>query len=93
MERTVGIEGRACSMCEAHINEAVRNAFRVKKVTSPHTKKQTEILAEMDIPEQSGLCDPTFAVSFEFCGRCHSLCGAWINADHHKKGGSGCLSV
>ncbi len=49
---TVGIEGMACGMCEAHINEAVRNAFRVKKVTSSHTKKQTVILAERDIPEQ-----------------------------------------
>ena len=43
---TVGIEGMACGMCEAHINEAVRNAFQVKKVTSSHTKKQTVILAE-----------------------------------------------
>lgn len=49
---TLGIEGMACGMCEAHINEAVRNAFRVKKVTSSHTKKQTVILAEQDIPEQ-----------------------------------------
>lgn len=49
---TVGIEGMACGMCEAHINDAVRNAFRVKKVTSSHTKKQTVILAEQDIPEQ-----------------------------------------
>lgn len=52
MRITVGIEGMACGMCEAHINEAVRNAFRVKKVTSSHTKKQTVILAEEDIPEQ-----------------------------------------
>lgn len=49
---TVGIEGMACGMCEAHINEAVRNSFRVKKVTSSHAKKQTVILAEQDIPEQ-----------------------------------------
>ena len=49
---TVGIEGMACGMCEAHINEAVRNAFQVKKVTSSHTKKQTVIFAEKDIPEQ-----------------------------------------
>ena len=42
---TVGIEGMACGMCEAHINEAVRNAFQVKKVTSSHTKKQTVIIA------------------------------------------------
>ena len=48
---TLGIEGMACGMCEAHINEAVRNAFRVKKVTSSHTKKQTIIITEQDIPE------------------------------------------
>ena len=49
---TWGIEGMACGMCEAHINEAVRNAFQVKKVTSSHTKKQTVIIAEKDILEQ-----------------------------------------
>ena len=49
---TLAIEGMACGMCEAHINEAVRNAFQVKMVTSSHTKKQTVIIAEKDIPEQ-----------------------------------------
>ena len=49
---TLAIEGMACGMCEAHINEAVRNAFQVKKVTSSHTKKQTVNIAEKDIPEQ-----------------------------------------
>jgi len=49
---TVGIEGMACGMCEAHINEAVRNAFPVKKVTSSHTKKRTVIIVEQDIAEQ-----------------------------------------
>ena len=49
---TLGIEGMACGMCEAHINEAVRNAFQVKKVTSSHTKKQTVIIAGQDIPEE-----------------------------------------
>lgn len=48
----VGVEGMACGMCEAHINEAVRNAFPVKKVTSSHTKKQTVIISEQDISEQ-----------------------------------------
>ena len=47
----VGIDGMACGMCEAHINEAVRNAFPVKKVTSSHTRKETVILAEREIPE------------------------------------------
>lgn len=49
---TVGIEGMACGMCEAHINDAVRQNFPVKKVTSSHTKKQTIIIAENDISEQ-----------------------------------------
>lgn len=49
---TVGIEGMACGMCEAHLDEAVRNAFQVKKVRSSHTKKQMVILAEQNIPEQ-----------------------------------------
>ena len=48
---TVGIDGMACGMCEAHINEAVRNAFPIKKVTSSHTRKETVILAEREIPE------------------------------------------
>ena len=49
---TLGVEGVACGMCEAHINEAVRNAFQVKKVTSSHAKRQTVIIAEQEIPEQ-----------------------------------------
>lgn len=48
---TVGIDGMACGMCEAHINEAVRNAFPVKKVISSHTKNETVILTEAEIPE------------------------------------------
>ncbi|MBD5136601.1 MAG: heavy-metal-associated domain-containing protein [Lachnospiraceae bacterium] len=49
---TVGVEGMACGMCEAHVNEAVRNTFSVKKVTSSHTKKQTVIITESDIDEK-----------------------------------------
>lgn len=52
IEITMGIEGMACAMCEAHINDAVRNAFKVKKVSSSHTKKRTVIIAEQDIPEK-----------------------------------------
>ena len=29
---TVGIEGMMCGMCEAHVNDAIRKAFDVKKV-------------------------------------------------------------
>lgn len=48
---TLSIEGMACGMCESHINDAVRRAFPVKKVTSSHLKKQTVILSETDLAE------------------------------------------
>ena len=41
----VSVEGMACGMCEAHINDAIRAAFPVKKVTSSHTRKETFILS------------------------------------------------
>lgn len=46
---TLGIDGMACGMCEAHINDVVRNNFPVKKVTSSRQKKQTVILTEKPI--------------------------------------------
>lgn len=50
---TVKIEGMVCGMCESHINDAVRRAFPVKKVTSSHSKGQTVILTENDIDEDA----------------------------------------
>ena len=50
---TVGVDGMQCGMCEAHVNDAVRKAFDVKKVTSSHTKNQTVILSEQPIDEQA----------------------------------------
>ena len=49
---TLEIEGMACGMCESHINDAVRKAFAVKKVSSSHTKGRTEILAESTLEEE-----------------------------------------
>ena len=43
---TVGVDGMMCGHCEAHVNDAVRNALKVKKVTSSHSKKETVIIAE-----------------------------------------------
>ena len=48
---TLKIEGMQCGMCEAHVNDAVRRTFPVKKVTSSHGKGQTVIIAKEDIPE------------------------------------------
>lgn len=49
---TVQVNGMQCGMCESHVNEAIRKAFQVKKVTSSHVKNQTVILAEQEIDEQ-----------------------------------------
>ena len=43
----------ACGMCEAHVNDAIRSAVRVKKVTSSHAKGETEILSEKPIDEET----------------------------------------
>lgn len=48
---TVQVDGMMCGMCESHINDAVRKAFPVKKVTSSRSKGQTVILSETDIDE------------------------------------------
>ena len=48
---TLQVDGMMCGMCEAHVNDAVRKAFPVKKVTSSHGKGQTVILTEQDIEE------------------------------------------
>jgi hypothetical protein len=40
-------------MCESHINDAIRSAFKVKKVTSSHSKGETVIITEQDIDEDS----------------------------------------
>lgn len=46
------VEGMACGMCEAHVNDAIRKAFLVKKVTSSHTKGTMQILAEAPLDEE-----------------------------------------
>lgn len=54
VKTTVGVDGMMCGMCESHVNEAVRRAFdgEVKKVSSSHSKKQTEIISEEALDEE-----------------------------------------
>ncbi len=53
IQTTVGIDGMQCGMCESHINDTIRAAFSVKKVTSSHKKGQAVILSEEEIPEEA----------------------------------------
>ena len=51
---TAEVAGMICGMCEAHINDAVRKAFSVKKVSSSRTKGETVIESEQPIdPEKT----------------------------------------
>ncbi len=49
----VKVDGMACSMCEAHVNEAIRKAVPVKKVTSSHKKGETQLILENPVDEQA----------------------------------------
>ena len=40
------IDGMMCPMCESHVNDTIRNHFKVRKVSSSHSKGTTEIISE-----------------------------------------------
>ncbi len=54
VKTTVNVDGMMCGMCESHVNEAVRRAFEgsIKKLTSSHSKKKTEIISENALDEE-----------------------------------------
>ena len=50
---TVQVDGMQCGMCEAHVNEALRNAFPgAKKVCASH-KKGTATFVTETVPAES----------------------------------------
>ena len=48
---TIPVTGMMCSMCESHVNDAVRKALSVKKVTSSRSKNETTVIAETELDE------------------------------------------
>ena len=49
---TLRIDGMMCGMCEAHINDAIRAALPVKKVTSSHVRGETVILSDKPLDRE-----------------------------------------
>lgn len=49
---TLKIDGMMCNMCEAHANEAIREEWKVKKVSSSHKEGKTVIITEQDITNE-----------------------------------------
>lgn len=64
---TLDVDGMACSMCEAHVNDTIRKNFKVKKVTSSHSKGKTEIIAET-APELDAIKSAVSATGYEVLG-------------------------
>lgn len=52
IEIKVNVDGMMCSMCESHVNDAVRAAFKVREVASSRSKGETVIRTETDIPDE-----------------------------------------
>lgn len=52
VKTTLKIDGMMCTMCESHINEAIRTAFKVKKVKSSHINGTTVIISEHRLDDE-----------------------------------------
>ena len=53
MIRTIlRIDGMACPMCEAHVNDVIRDRFPVRAVSSSRRKGVTEILSDQPLDER-----------------------------------------
>ncbi len=61
IKTVVKIDGMACGMCESHVNDAIRSAFKVKKVSSSHSRGEAVILSDAAISEEElrQALDPT----------------------------------
>jgi len=65
---TVGVEGMACSMCEAHVQEAIRKAFpEAKKVKADRKKKQVTFISEAE-PEAADVEEAVKASGYDYTG-------------------------
>ena len=54
MTKTVlTVEGMMCKNCEAHMNAAIREGFRVKSVESSHEAGETVILSAEPLSEDA----------------------------------------
>ena len=52
IKTTLKIDGMMCSMCEAHINDALRRAIPgAKKVSASHAKGEASFLTEEAVDE------------------------------------------
>lgn len=46
------IDGMMCNMCESHVNDGIRNKFKVEKVSSSHRTGETEIISKEPLDKE-----------------------------------------
>ena len=51
IKTTVKVDGMMCGMCESHVNDAVRKAFQVDKVSSSHSKGETTLITDAHVDD------------------------------------------
>lgn len=49
IKTTLGIDGMMCSMCEVHVNDAIRRVFTVKSAKSNRKKGQCVVVSEQSL--------------------------------------------
>ena len=54
----VKIDGMMCGMCESHVNDKIRNSFKVNSVKSSHVKGESVILTESKLNEAEQMVAP-----------------------------------
>lgn len=52
IKTTIKIDGMACGMCEAHVNDALRKVIKAKKIASSHKKKEAVVVSENELNEE-----------------------------------------
>lgn len=52
VKTVVKIDGMACGMCESHMNDSIRNNFKVKSVKSSHSDKESVVVSEESLDEE-----------------------------------------
>lgn len=54
VKTTVKIDGMACSMCEAHVQEAIRKAFpEARKVSASHMRKEASFVTDAPVDPEA----------------------------------------
>ena len=52
VKTVVKIDGMACGMCESHMNDSIRNNFKIKSVKSSHSNKESVVVSEESLDEE-----------------------------------------